>query len=321
MKDLNELLRALYEGDRDKEIHLNKDLNPLQVRDIYGQNLGQFVKNNYNILDPASMSPEDEKLYADLLEAGHEKRRPVTPNFKKIKELFKDQENLKNTKIITDKDGLDKLGARASYNYGTNEVSIHPNTFTDRYKMDGDISDVLHEFKHGTEFQGKKDNIDKHLIESMIDTNKTKDLNSFYKLKGLSNAENVLENHHIGDSIFEREGLMRLLKGKKLSTLMPLLKATGVGAMGLAAAGIGNKAMAGDFGGAGLEAADMVTDHVPGIGQIKDAIRPTELGAEPTDPVSMKGSVFENDVVNKYVSPEEEAKKRRFNLLRQKLGE
>lgn len=56
------------------------------------------------------------------------------------------------------------------------------------------------------------------------------------------------------------------------------LKALGILAPGIAAMGIGEKAMAGDFGAAGMEGADLATDYIPGVGQVKDAIRPIELG-------------------------------------------
>jgi hypothetical protein len=155
-----------------------------------------------------------------------------------------------------------------------------------------------------------------------IDTNQIGDVFDKANLKkaGIEAAEQSFGKHH-KTGFFEKEAISKLANNKKLSALLPLLKGAGVGAIGLAAADMGNKVMAGEIGGASLEAADLASDYIPGVGQIKTAIRPTELGAEPTDPVSMKGSVFENDVVDKYVSPDEEAKIRRFNLLRQKLGE
>lgn len=278
MKDLNELLKALYEDDREKEISLTKNRNPLQVRDLYGRELGSHVRNNYDIFDPAVMSLEDEQMYADLLEAGHKKPRPLgTPNFNRIKQLFSDSHNIKDTKIVEDGFLLNKLNARAAYNPSSDTVSMSPNSFTDKYKLDEDVSDLLHELKHGTDFQGVKSETDKHLIKSMFDTNVSKDLNS-NKL-GLSNAENTLENHHITDSIFERGGLQRLLKGGKLGLVLPVLKAAGVAAIGHQVLGIGNKAMAGDLGPAGMEAADLATNFIPGIGEAKDALASEELGA------------------------------------------
>lgn len=65
-----------------------------------------------------------------------------------------------------------------------------------------------------------------------------------------------------------------LLSGKMGKTL----KALGILAPGIAAMGIGEKAMAGDLGGAGVDAADLATDYIPGVGQVKDAIRPEEMG-------------------------------------------
>lgn len=63
--------------------------------------------------------------------------------------------------------------------------------------------------------------------------------------------------------------------GKGLKSFGPLLGMLGAGA---AAAGIGNKAMAGDLGGAGMDAADLATDYVPGLSQAKMALQSDELG-------------------------------------------
>lgn len=68
-------------------------------------------------------------------------------------------------------------------------------------------------------------------------------------------------------------GLLKNTKG--FSKMLPML---GMGATALAGMSIANKAMAGDVGEAGLEAADLATDYVPGVGQVKMAMRPTELG-------------------------------------------
>lgn len=81
------------------------------------------------------------------------------------------------------------------------------------------------------------------------------------------------------------------LNGKMGKTLRALgILGPAIGAMSMT-----DKAMAGDVGGAGMEGLDIATDYIPGVGQIKDAIRPSDIGEEPTEPVSMEGSVFEEE--------------------------
>jgi hypothetical protein len=77
-----------------------------------------------------------------------------------------------------------------------------------------------------------------------------------------------------------------ILSGKMGKTL----KALGILAPGIAAMGIGEKAMAGDFGSAGMDTADLATDYVPVVGQIKDAIRPEEIGNQelPANEMAMR---------------------------------
>lgn len=80
----------------------------------------------------------------------------------------------------------------------------------------------------------------------------------------------------VGKATTEEGGFLKNLKGNKgFGRVLPAL---GMGAAGLAALSIGSKAFAGDFGGAGLEAADLATDYVPGVGTAKMALRPSELG-------------------------------------------
>ena len=108
-------------------------------------------------------------------------------------------------------------------------------------------------------------------------------------LSGNNSAVESLEN--VGKTVNEETG--GLLRNKAgFSKVLPML---GLGATGLAALGIANKVQAGELGKASLDSADLVTDYIPGIAQAKMALRPSELGEEPTDPVSMKGSVFEKD--------------------------
>lgn len=58
-----------------------------------------------------------------------------------------------------------------------------------------------------------------------------------------------------------------------------VLPALGLGAAALGALGIANKVQAGEYGQAGLDTADLATDYVPILSQIKMAGRPSELGS------------------------------------------
>lgn len=81
------------------------------------------------------------------------------------------------------------------------------------------------------------------------------------------------------------------LNGKMGKTLRALgILGPAIGAMSMT-----DKAMAGDLGAASMEGLDLATDYIPGVGQVKDALRPSEMGEEPTEPVSMEGSVFEEE--------------------------
>lgn len=131
---------------------------------------------------------------------------------------------------------------------------------------------------------------------------------SLSDLRGVEEATEYLNPHFKPDVDKSKLGklkqfvnLERAVKGLPLKSIAPLLKATGIGALGYQAMGIGNKAMAGDFGAAGMETLDLATDLAPGIGEVKDAIRPTEMG-------------------NSELPKEEMEKRIRFNKLKQRLG-
>lgn len=71
------------------------------------------------------------------------------------------------------------------------------------------------------------------------------------------------------------EKLMKMVKpGAKT-----LLSALPIAAAGAAAYGIGSDAMAGEFGKAAGKSADMATDFMPGISQLKDVMQSDALGA------------------------------------------
>lgn len=71
--------------------------------------------------------------------------------------------------------------------------------------------------------------------------------------------------------------LERLNMPKSTGRFGKTLKALGILGPAAAAMSISDKAMAGDFGGAAMEGVDLATDYLPGVGQVKEAIRPEEL--------------------------------------------
>ena len=78
----------------------------------------------------------------------------------------------------------------------------------------------------------------------------------------------------IGQPSKSRFGFGRGLGG----AVGPLLKGLGIGATALTAAGIGQKAMAGDLAGAAKDAVDVGTDYIPYVSEAKMAISSPELG-------------------------------------------
>lgn len=147
----------------------------------------------------------------------------------------------------------------------------------------------LHEYGHAND-----------ALNNFNESNPFDKSSKLLKNSGLENAEELIGKHHeVG--MFEKEALANLLKNKKLAMVAPLLKATGIGAIGASAVGIGNKAMAGDFKGAAGDTADLATDLTPIVGEAKLALSPTELG-------------------NSELPPEIMEKQERFNKLKQKLN-
>ena len=106
-----------------------------------------------------------------------------------------------------------------------------------------------------------------------------------------ANAKNI--GQAVAEDVPDKGGILSMLKNSK--GLASVLPAAGLGAVGLAGLGVAKTAADGNLGQAGLQGADLATDFFPGLGQAKFAMRPTELGSEPTDPVSMPGSVFDNN--------------------------
>lgn len=80
----------------------------------------------------------------------------------------------------------------------------------------------------------------------------------------------------VSDVATKEGGMLKNLKSN--AGFGKALPALGMAGAGLAALGIMNKVQAGEYGQAGLETADIATDYIPGVGQLKMAARPTELG-------------------------------------------
>ena len=77
------------------------------------------------------------------------------------------------------------------------------------------------------------------------------------------------------------------------------LKALGILGPALGAMSVGEKAMAGDYGAAGMEAADQGLNYVPGLGEVKQAITPTELGnSELPDTIMKERALYNAQVAN-----------------------
>ena len=111
---------------------------------------------------------------------------------------------------------------------------------------------------------------------------------------------------------WEMRNIGRLLSGKNLksmaTTAAPMtLKALGLGAAAAAAMGIGEKAMAGEYGQAAMEAGDVATDYIPIVGNAKMALSSEPLGDDAEsraieDP-SSKEYQARMDALKKYKEP------------------
>ena len=83
----------------------------------------------------------------------------------------------------------------------------------------------------------------------------------------------------VGGEITKAEkGLNLINKVPKFKKLMAVLPVLGTG---LAAMGITENAMAGEYGKAGAEAADLATDYIPVVSQAKMALMPESIGKTP----------------------------------------
>lgn len=156
------------------------------------------------------------------------------------------------------------------------------------------LSDVLSDIKEN-----------KGLVQNLEDTVKTTSPDMIgiapeiaYKSKFPSIARSLDTVKNVGTTINEdipdKKGILSLLKNS--GGFSKVLPALGMGATALAGLSIANKVQAGELGDAGLEGADLATDYIPGVGQAKMALRPSELG-------------------NSELPPEVMEERRKFNVL------
>lgn len=93
-----------------------------------------------------------------------------------------------------------------------------------------------------------------------------------YKSKFPSTSKALSLAEDVGEST-----LGRALKSERGSaSVVPML---GLGAAALGGIGVAKKLEQGDYGNAALDAADIGTDFIPGVGLAKMLLRPTEAGA------------------------------------------
>jgi len=117
-------------------------------------------------------------------------------------------------------------------------------------------------------------------------------------MSALSGRTSTLEKvGNIADSIPRptTTSLERLNTPKSAGKFSKTLKALGILGPALGAMAIGDKAMAGDFGGAGIEAADMATDYIPVVGEVKQAIEPEMMGNSELPPDIMAERALYNE--------------------------
>lgn len=148
--------------------------------------------------------------------------------------------------------------------------------------------------------QGKVTNLESTLKTTSPDMiginpevrNKSKFFNLDKKLAG-----EVLDD--VSDVAQKESSILKNSKG--FAKMLPML---GLGAAGLAGLSIANKVQAGELGEAGLETADLATDYVPAVGQLKMAVRPTELGnAELPDELMREREVYNAARLSKNKEP------------------
>jgi hypothetical protein len=217
-------------------------------------------------------------------------------------ELFEKPELFKNVKTIIDPNLEGALGS-VRFNVDPKTKYYNPeDPITKTLQDASDKATDIHENQHIYDLRSRpeiKQSVEpKNILKSKSVQEGLYDLGQegrrLEDFRGLDNATLEYAKHFKPDAegrfgkLKEILQLQDIVHGRPLKMIAPILKAAGIGALGYQALGIGQKAAAGEFGEAGLEAADMATDYLPVVGQVKDAIRPTELGNADLPPEEMK---------------------------------
>jgi hypothetical protein len=264
IKSMDELIKALQKARLNNDVELEKELvknlTPRQSVGVYGKALGQTLGQNYDLLDPKTGKPIEKKLI----------------------NLFENPKKLEEIELVKDPEVLSKLFKKnPDYAglYANNKIHVDP-----RLSIEDQLSVLAHEYGHG---QDQK-MFPKDFSKSFVADERVRNLQGTKKLldmKGLEDTENLLEEHHLTPSFFEKYGLDQIKKNKKFQLLLPMLKAAGIAGVAAKAAGIGEKALAGEFPEAAKEAAswglDEGTDKIPYVGQAKMALSSEQLGGDP----------------------------------------
>jgi len=277
------------------------ELNPKMYQELIDR-----VKTGQPLDD--LLSQYDPHALRDILEEATAEASGNTHPF----DLYEKPELFKNVKIKVDPN---------LKNHGEIDYVLEKQTGIQRpdkglginLKNRGDKGTLLHESQHAYDILSRPETsipVEKFGPGMLSDIKEKLDINrkisSSSDLKGLEEGTEYLSKHFKPDiedkfgKLKQMLNLERIVKGQPLKMIAPLMKAAGVGAIGAAAMGIGNKAMAGEYGQAGLDTADLATDLTPIVGEAKMAIYPTELG-------------------NAELPPEEMQERERFNKMRQRL--
>lgn len=228
----------------------------------------------------------DPKAIADMLE---EASAEYTKN-KHPYDLFEKPELFKGVDLKIDPN-LKMRGEAGRYVDKTTGLDLQDRPMTIKLADPKDKATLLHEAQHIYDYKSQPNIIQpKEASESSIikqlkeNLDLKRNINSVNDLKGLEEATQFYSKHFKPDpeTKFEKLkqalNLERIIGGKGLKSLAPIMKAAGVGAIGASAIGIGNKASAGEYGGATLDSIDLATDLTPVLGEIKMAVNPTNLG-------------------------------------------
>jgi hypothetical protein len=257
-------------SSKNKDLGLREDvLNKREYEDL----VKRIDKNK----DPTKLSDEISDLFLnkdafagrDFTEAAAGKFAKENLGVKTADDLIKHYEKpelLKDLNIVENPKLLDERNAHGIYFPKEKKIVLPTGE---------DIGTALHELSHPYD---ERAHGFYNLTDALTGNKAAKGMD--LKAKGLEAIEDLNRGHFYKDDLKGLSQLVRMIKGQPLRVVAPLLKATGIGALAASAAGIGNKAMAGDFKGATKEAIDLGTDFIPGVGEAKMALTPSELGED-----------------------------------------